>query len=56
MSSLKASTKPKNNNFELLPSCINKSTQIYTFGSNLQALAKPKKERKHNFRIIAPMH
>jgi hypothetical protein len=46
MSNLKASTKPKNNNFELLPSCINKSTQFIFFGSNLQALAKPKQKKE----------
>jgi hypothetical protein len=56
MSNLKASTKPKNNNFELLPSCINKSTQFVFLGSNIQALAKPKQKRKHNFKIVAPMH
>jgi hypothetical protein len=42
--------------FELLASCTNKSTQFLFFGSNLQALAKPKQKRKHNFRIVAPMH
>jgi hypothetical protein len=45
-----------NNVFELLPSCINKSTQFVFFRSNLQTLAKPKQKRKNNFRIVAPMH
>jgi hypothetical protein len=39
--------------FELLSSCINKSTQFPFFGLNLQTLIKPKQKRKHNFIIVA---